>query len=180
MSGRISAGDPQGHEVFLNIMEPGDIFGEIAVVDGLPRTASATALDPTNLILIRRSDFLGAVRREPQLALNLMNLFCQRIRWTSDLVEESAFLIGEARIAKRLLVLAALHGRPIREGMELRLSQSELAHFLGISRQFVNQHLQAWRRRGWVTLSRGRITVTNAEALNQVVQETESNESDAD
>ena len=107
---RISACGPDGREVFLNIMEPGDAFGEIAVVDGRPRTAGAVAIEPTTLIVIRRADFLAALERSPDLAMHLLQLFCQRLRWTSDLVEESAFLVGPARLAKRLLVLAALHG----------------------------------------------------------------------
>lgn len=168
---RISACGPDGREVFLNIMEPGDAFGEIAVVDGRPRTAGAVAIDRTVLMVIRRADFLAALERSPDLAMHLLQLFCQRLRWTSDLVEESAFLVGPARLAKRLLVLAALHGRPVERGMELALSQAELAHFLGISRQIVNQHLQTWRRAGWVDLARGRIVVTDVEALGAVVDD---------
>ena len=170
---RISASGPDGREVFLNIMEPGDTFGEIAVVDGLPRTASAVALDPATLVIISRDHFLNILRTEPELSMHLMTLFCQRLRWTSDLVEESAFLVGPARLAKRLLVLAALHGRPAAQGMELALSQSELAHFLGISRQIVNQHLQVWRKRGWVRLARARIIVTDTEALGEVADDNE-------
>jgi CRP-like cAMP-binding protein len=107
---RISTMSPEGREVFLNIMEPGDTFGEIAVIDGLPRTAGAVALDPATLIFIKRREFLDVVECEPVLAMHLLRLFCQRLRWTSDLVEESSFLFGPARLAKRLLVLAALHG----------------------------------------------------------------------
>src|SRR5690606_23923942 len=109
---RISASGAGGREVFLNIMEPGDTFGEIAVMDGLPRTAGATALERTALIVLKRVDFLALVEREPQIALHLLKLLCQRLRWTSELVEESAFLSGPARLAKRLLILAELHGRP--------------------------------------------------------------------
>ena len=153
-------------------MEPGDTFGEIAVIDGLPRTAGATALDSVILIVIRRADFLGVLEREPLLGMHLLVLFCQRLRWTSDLVEESAFLVGPARLARRLLVLAALHGKPVDAGMELALSQSELAHFLGISRQFVNQNLRSWRGKGWVSLARSRIIIKDAKALGSVADST--------
>jgi CRP-like cAMP-binding protein len=162
---RISTMGPDGREVFLNIMEPGDAFGEIAVIDGLPRTAGAVALDAAVLVTIARQDFLAILRSEPDVAMHLLELFCQRLRWTSDLVEESSFLVGPARLAKRLLVLAALHGRPVGKHMELALSQSELAQFLGISRQFVNQNLQAWRSKGWISLGRSRIVIKDAEAL---------------
>ena len=122
---RISASGAAGQEVFLNIMEPGDTFGESAVMDGLPRTAGATALDDATLIVIKRSDFLQLLEREPQLAIHLLKLLCERLRWTSELVEESAFLAGPARLAKRLLILASLHGRAARVGhLELRISQA--------------------------------------------------------
>jgi len=170
---RISATGAGGREVFLNIMEPGDTFGEIAVMDGLPRTAGATALERTTLIVLKRVDFLGLVEREPQLALHLLKLLCQRLRWTSELVEESAFLSGPARLAKRLLILAELHGRPAGpgpdSGREMRMSQAELAHFLGISRQIVNQHLGEWAKAGWVRLARGRIVIADPAALQWLV-----------
>jgi CRP-like cAMP-binding protein len=160
--------------VFLNIMEPGDTFGEIAVMDGLPRTAGATALDHTTLIVIKRQDFLQLLEREPRLAIHLLKLLCERLRWTSELVEESAFLAGPARLAKRLLILASLHGRAASIGgaLELRISQAELARFLGISRQIVNQHLSEWRKHGWVDLGRSQIVIRNAEALRKFISET--------
>jgi CRP/FNR family cyclic AMP-dependent transcriptional regulator len=170
---RISACGLGGQEVFLNIMEPGDTFGEIAVMDGLPRTAAATALDDATLIIIKRQDFLELLEREPRLAIHLLRLLCERLRWTSELVEESAFLAGEARLAKRLLILASLHGRATAVGiLELEISQAELARFLGISRQIVNQHLSEWRRRGWVEIARSRILITNAEELRRLIADT--------
>ena len=170
---RISASGAGGQEVFLNIMEPGDTFGEIAVMDGLPRTAGATALDPTTVIIIKRADFLQLLEREPLLAIHLLKLLCERLRWTRELVEESAFLAGPARLAKRLLILASLHGRAANIGqLELRISQAELARFLGISRQIVNQQLSEWRRQGWVDLGRSQIVILNAEALRRVISET--------
>jgi CRP-like cAMP-binding protein len=167
---RIGAEGPNGQQIFLNIMEPGDIFGEIALVDGLPRTAGATAIEATILCVIHRANFLQVLSDEPSLAIHLLKLFCERLRWTSELVEDSAFLTGPARLAKRLLTLASLHGNAqAPAGSELLISQSELAHFLGISRQIVNQHLQDWRRNGWIRLGRSRITVTDRKALRALV-----------
>ncbi len=163
---RISTSAAGGREVFLNIMEPGDTFGEIAVMDGLSRTAAATALEKTTLLVIRRSDFLLLLEREPRLAIRLLELLCERLRWTSELVEESAFLSGEPRLAKRLLILASQHGRILDSGsLELNISQSDLAHFLGISRQVVNQYLRDWQQRAWVQLGRSRIVIHDPDAL---------------
>ncbi len=169
---RISATAARGREVFLNIMEPGDTFGEIAVMDGLPRTAGARATERSTLIIISRSDFLQLLHDEPPLAIHLLKLLCERLRWTSELVEESAFLGGPARLAKRLLILASLHGRATGIGqLELRISQAELARFLGLTRQVVNHHLSNWRRRGWVDLGRSQIVIRNAEALRRAINE---------
>jgi len=168
---RISASGTAGQEVFLNIMEPGDTFGEIAVMDGLPRTAGAIALEDTSLIVVKRADFLRLLEREPRLAIQLLKLLCERLRWTSALVEETAFLPSPARLAKRLLILASLHGRSTSVGeLELRISQSDLARFLNISRQIVNQNLSRWRNHGWVSLGNSRIVIRDPEALRRVVE----------
>jgi CRP-like cAMP-binding protein len=169
---RISASGKSGQEVFLSLMEPGDTFGEIAVMDGLPRTASATAVELTTLLVIRRDDFVDLLNNEPAVTQHVLRLLCQRLRWTSELIEESAFLDGAARVAKRLMTLAALHGRrDATDRIEFQISQDELAHFLGISRQIVNQHLRDWQRDRLVALSRGRITILDAEALRKLIGE---------
>jgi CRP/FNR family transcriptional regulator, cyclic AMP receptor protein len=162
---RISASAPGGKEVFLNIMEPGDAFGEIALLDGQPRTAAATTLSPTELIVIQRDNFLALLQREPKLAVHLIELLCRRVRWTSEQMEDSSLLPAPARLAKRLLSLASAHGRETAVGPELKLSQEELAQFLGLSRQIVNKHLQTWKHKEWITLARGRVVIRNARAL---------------
>src|SRR3954466_16425540 len=81
---RISASGPGGKEVFLNIMEPGDAFGEIALLDGSPRTATATAMARTELIVIPREAFSALLQSQPQLAAHLIQLLCKRVRWTAE------------------------------------------------------------------------------------------------
>lgn len=163
---RISATGKHGQEAFLSFMEPGDTFGEIAVMDGLTRTAAATVVEDATLIVIKRPEFLALLEREPQLSIHLLVLLCKRLRWTAELIEESMFLDGEARLAKRLLVLATLHGRvEDNDKIEFTISQDDLAHFLGTSRQIVNQHLKDWQRKHWVDLKRGRITLLDSGAL---------------
>jgi CRP/FNR family transcriptional regulator, cyclic AMP receptor protein len=171
----ISAIGAGGQEVSISIMETGDTFGEIAVMDGLSRTAGARALDPTRLLVISRRDFLGVLENEPLLGIHLLKLLCRRLRWTSELVEDSAFLAGPQRLAKRLLTLTSLHGRPVAPDLlELRISQAELAHFLGISRQIVNHHLREWQRADWIDLGRGRIGIRNPAALREFLAAAES------
>jgi CRP-like cAMP-binding protein len=168
---RISVSRPGGKEVFLNIMTPGETFGEIALLDGEPRTATATAMVRTELFIIPREQFLHLLGSEPQLAAHLIQLLCRRVRWTAQLMEDSALLTVPARVAKRLLSLARLHGRQTASGTKLNISQEELAQFLGLSRQIVNQHLQGWKAKGWILAGRGNVTIANVLALERFARE---------
>jgi CRP/FNR family cyclic AMP-dependent transcriptional regulator len=166
---RISASSPDGREIFLNIMEPGDTFGEIALLDGRHRTATASATSPSELIVIARHHFLYLLEREPELVSHVVQLLCERIRWTSGLAEESALLSVPERLVRRLLSLGKLHGRETPNGVELRISQEDVARFLGLSRQAVNQYLQDWKIQGWLTLGRGKIVIVNERELRNAV-----------
>jgi CRP-like cAMP-binding protein len=166
---RISTGNTEGREISLNVMEPGDTFGEIALLDGGCRTATATATEASELLAIRRDHFFALLEREPRVALELLKLCGDRLRWTSGLVEDAALLDAPARLAKRLLGLVALNARAT-DGATLRISQEDLATFLGVSRQAVNQHLQAWKAKGWVGLGRGSVTVRDEAALRRAAQ----------
>jgi CRP/FNR family cyclic AMP-dependent transcriptional regulator len=152
-------------------MGPGDAFGEIGLLDGKPRTATATAVTRTELILIRRERFSELLASEPSLAMHLIQLLCERVRWTAQLTEDSALLGVPARIAKRLLSLARLNGGEPADGAKLIISQEELAQFLGLSRQVINQHLQAWKQEGWVTSGRGSITLADLHAIDKLARE---------
>jgi CRP/FNR family transcriptional regulator, cyclic AMP receptor protein len=168
---RISTSRGQGKEVLLNIIEAGECFGEIALLDGMPRTATATAMARTELSVIRREHFLTLVRDESRLAMHLIQLLCKRMRRTAQALEDSALLNLPARMSKQLLSHAALNGSVTSAGTKLTLSQDELAQLLGASRQVVNQHLQVWKRRGWIMISRGSITIANAKLLESLTEE---------
>lgn len=167
MSGRvrIDAVSEAGKEVFLNYMVPQDCFGEIAILDALPRTAGAVAVTTTQLLAIHRQDFVQLLNDEPRLAIHLLHLFCERMRWTTSLFEDAAFLSAPARLAKRVLSLAMLQGHQVPRGLELRISQGDLARFLGVSRQVVNHYLHDWKGRGWVEVGHSRLVVRDVDAL---------------
>jgi CRP-like cAMP-binding protein len=167
---RISAGSPGGKEVILNAIRAGEFFGEIALLDGQPRTADATAVIDCDLVRIARADFIRYMESEPRLSTHLLELLCHRVRATSEMVEDSAFLSLPARLAKRLLALAGEAADEI-SPIDLRVSQHQLGQLMDSSREAINRNLQAWRRRGWVELSRNRVTILNAEALRDIVEE---------
>jgi len=162
---RISAMGPDGQELHLNTLSSGDVMGEIALMDGGPRTATATATGSGTLFCIDRADFLKLVAREPDVTWQLLQLLCRRVRWTSTLLADSAFLSPEARLAKRLLALAAASSHAVEGGLELRISQSDLAGYLNLTRQFVNRLLRSLEDSGVVTLGRGRLVIRDADAL---------------
>jgi CRP-like cAMP-binding protein len=122
-------------------------------------------------MIIQREPFLRLLANEPLLTDHLLRLLCARLRWISGFAEESALLSVPARLARRLLSLGRLHGRETGEGIELKVSQDEMARFLGLSRQIVNQHLQIWKAKRWVGLGRGKIMILDARALDEVVGE---------
>jgi CRP/FNR family transcriptional regulator, cyclic AMP receptor protein len=156
---RISTGTGSGKRLTLNILGSGDVFGEIALLDGRPRTADATALESTELFVLQRRDFLIFLEQNSTVAIRLIELLCERVRWMSDRVEETALLTIEVRLARRLLMLARDYGS------EIQISQDELAQFVGTSRESVNRQLQDWRRAGLLTLGRSRITLLDLSGL---------------
>jgi CRP/FNR family cyclic AMP-dependent transcriptional regulator len=156
---RIGTGTEAGRRLTLNLLGPGDVFGEVALLDGRPRTADATATEPTELFMILRRDFLDLIHRRPTLAVQLIELLCERIRWMSDRMEESMLLPLSARLARRLSALADDYGA------ELQVSQEELAIFVGATRESVNRQLQAWKRRGLLELGRAKIRLVDPRAL---------------
>ena len=164
---RIWVHGPDGKELTLNLMEPGDFFGEIALLDGLPRSASATGLSSSELVVLPRRDFLALLEREPRLARHLIELLCERLRGSTDRIRDAAFLDLGTRLAKTLEALATAHGRATEGGtlIEAKLSQGALAQLLGVTREAVNKQLKSFERDGLIALAAGRMTVRDLPAL---------------
>jgi CRP-like cAMP-binding protein len=128
---RIGVVDESGRRLTFNILGAGDVFGEIALLDGRQRTADATALEATELLVVRRRDLLGTLSRHPTLAIHLIELLCSRLRWMSGRMEEAVLLPLPARLARRLLALCEDYGA------DLDISQEALAVFVGATRESV-------------------------------------------
>ena len=169
MSGRvrISLTGPDGHELILNVIEAGQLFGEIAMLDGRDRTADATILEPTELLTIDRRDFLPFLARHSEVAVRLLLTLCERMRTTTDQIEDIFLLPVAVRLAKKLLQMVAAHGQPASGGRRIgaRLSQRELGGMLGLSRESINKHLAGWQKAGLVRVAHGAITVLDRDGL---------------
>lgn len=150
---RIETSTQRGEKFTLNFLGPGDVFGEIALLDGQPRTADATASEASEVFVLRREDFLSYLEREPRVAVRLIELLCQRIRWVSERMEEAVLLPLHVKLARRLCALAADFGS------EVHISQEQLGSYVGAARESVNRQLQQWRKQGILDLHRGRIVL---------------------
>jgi CRP/FNR family transcriptional regulator, cyclic AMP receptor protein len=164
ISGRllITTTSDKGLELHLNVVEPGEIVGEIAFLDGGPRTATGRAAETSTCFEMDRAAFFKLLERTPQLSTHLLQLVCQRVRWMTKLAADSAFLSVPERLAVRLRHLARPHDS---ESVEVKISQTDLAQFLGVSRQVVNGYLRTWEREGLIELGRGTIKIKNLAAL---------------
>ncbi|HEY1382427.1 MAG TPA: Crp/Fnr family transcriptional regulator [Dongiaceae bacterium] len=164
---RIWVGSESGKELTFSMMEPGDVFGEIALLDGLPRTANATAQEATLLLVIQRSAFLSVLEGEPTLARHIIELLCERMRLKTDLLSDFAFADLPVRLARKLDDLVTAHGEIDGNVARLgrRFSQTELAQMLGVSREAINKQLAAWSHKGIVSTEEGGLTVLNLSGL---------------
>jgi CRP/FNR family transcriptional regulator, cyclic AMP receptor protein len=163
----ISAPSPDGRQMVLTIMRAGEVFGEIALLDGKERTADATAMTDCELLVVPRRSLLSLLERRPDLCIGLMIVLCERLRRTNEQVEDLAFLDLEARIAKVLLRLAEENGdvAPPGRPVGVKISQRALGELVGGSRESVNKHLQDWKRSGIIAIEKGSIVVRDLEAL---------------
>jgi CRP-like cAMP-binding protein len=157
LSGRVRITLPlvKGREVVLADLPAGEVFGEVALLDGRDRSASATAISETELLILDRAHVLPILEARADVCLRLLSLVCDRLRRSDERMADIAFSDLPSRLAK--LLLARTEGLP--PPGRLRLSQLELATMIGGSRENVNRQLRAWQRRGFVELGIGSVTI---------------------
>jgi CRP/FNR family transcriptional regulator, cyclic AMP receptor protein len=162
----ISSPSPDGRQVVLTVMREGDVFGEIALLDGNERTADATAMSDCEMLVVPRRSLFALLERRPDLCIDLLIVLCERLRTTNEQVEDLAFLDLEARIAKVLVRLADENGGRSAGGpVGVKISQRALGELVGGSRESVNKHLQDWKRSGIIALEKGSIVIRDVAAL---------------
>jgi len=164
---KICSPSPDGKEVVLNVVEAGGVFGEMALLDGKDRSADAVALTECELLLVDRRDFVAFLERNPRFCIRLIALLCERLRRTSEQVEDVLFLDVPGRVAKTLLRLAQQHGKPSDDGtlIDLKLSQRELGGMAGLTRESVNKQLRRWQAEGLIALKGNAITLLDEDRL---------------
>jgi CRP-like cAMP-binding protein len=164
----ISTTTGSGRQLTLNILGAGDIFGEIAILDGRPRSADAAASGPAELFVIRRHDFQDLLARQPEITFRIIELLCDRLRNSSERLEEASYLPLKLRLARRLLK----HSEDF--GEDIAITQEELSILVGAGRETVNRQLQKWQKSGYIRLGRARVLILDRNGL-----EREAADSDA-
>ncbi len=170
---KLSSKSLDGKEILFDILDPGRIFGEVAMLDGQPRSHDATALEKSELLVLSRRDVLPLLERHPQICLRMMTQLCARLRRTDEMVEDLLFLGLGPRLAKRLLRLAERFGRPAPAGgirIELGFNQQDWASLVGMTRESINKQIGRWREVGLVEVERGAITLCYPARLRAIVE----------
>jgi CRP-like cAMP-binding protein len=167
---RLSRTTVAGRGVVFNLVGAGDIFGEVALLDGSPRTADATAATDCDLIEIDGRAFLALMRTQPQIGSELLQVLCRRLRRTTEQFEDIVTLDLEVRLAKALLSLAERGA--LSDGHGIACTQNDLSLMVGASRESTNRQLRSWARRRWIRLDHMRIVVLAAEPLSRIATQT--------
>ena len=169
MSGKVKIGrrSPDGREHLTAIMGPSDMFGELAVFDPGPRTASATAITQVRAVAMDRAALHAWIADRPEIAQQLLRVLARRLRRTNDSIADLIFTDLSGRVAKLLLQLAQRFGA--QEGGTVRvtheLTQEEIAQLVGASRETVNKALSGFTQRGWIQTDGKTVLILDPERL---------------
>ncbi len=159
--------DETEREVTLTYLKPGDFFGEMAILDGEPRSATATAASDTLALVGGREDFIIKLREHPQVALNLLAIMSKRLRGADQQIEDLAFLDVQGRVARMLLEMAEREGQETEVGVLISLqhTRQELANLVSTSRETLTRALKLFERLGFIKLGRKKVMLTNISRL---------------
>jgi CRP-like cAMP-binding protein len=159
---KISVPSVDGKDAVFNVLGKGAIFGEIALLDGNPRTADATAVTDCELFVIERRDFLPLIREEPEIALKIIEILCSKLRRTTEQPEEIMFLDLPSRLAKALMRLLEADTTGERK---ISITQKDLGNLIGMSRESTNKQLRIWQGKKWVRLERNAVVILATDSL---------------
>jgi CRP/FNR family transcriptional regulator, cyclic AMP receptor protein len=162
---KISVMAADGREAVFNIVNAGEIFGEMALLDGRPRSADATAMADCDLVSMDRGTFIATLRGEPDGLLKVIEFLCARLRRTNEQVQDVMFLNAPARLAKTLLQLADKQER------KAKITQRDISQIIGLSREMTNKQLRIWERANWVKLERGGVVLVQPRQLEKIAAE---------
>ncbi|MFQ5717294.1 MAG: Crp/Fnr family transcriptional regulator [Nitrospinales bacterium] len=170
---KVSLIDANGKETILNILYEHDFFGEMALLDGHLRSATATALEPVTALTIHREDFIGFIKKNPLTILSIIIDLCCRLRRTSEQVANLTFLTASGKVARVLLDLALDEGQQKNDSivLNLRFGRQELANMVALSRETLTRVLYEFQTRGYLQVEGKKITIYNKEHLEEIIEQ---------
>jgi CRP-like cAMP-binding protein len=163
---KIGLVSPEGKELILSLLAEGDSFGELALLDGEPRSADATALEPSVLMSLQRDAFLRFLQTHPGSAAHLIAALSRHVRRLTDRVYDAAFLDLQTRLARAVLKLSAGE----EDGEPFRLTQTQIGAMVGATRESVNKWLGFYERRGIIRRDGRSVTVLQPKKLQDYAQ----------
>jgi CRP-like cAMP-binding protein len=155
----------RGDDLVLATVGPGESFGELSLIDGRGRSATAETVEASSLLIVDRAGFVDLLRRRPELVERLLHNLGALVRRLTDQAGDLVFLDLPGRIAKLLLGLADASGAGEHADIEVPFSQSDLAHMVGASRQTVNQVLRTFQALGYIEVSGRTLRILRTDAL---------------
>ncbi len=160
---------PEGESVIVALLSTGEFFGELSLFDGAPRSATAVASEPTEILTLDKGDFNRYLLENPRAAVVILSELSLRLRRTDELLSDAAFCNLTTRLAKRLLELSKRYGQPGPDGkairINLRLKQQDLADMAGATRESVNKVLKSFKENNLLRWSKGYITLLDPDTL---------------
>ncbi len=167
---RVSVRGNRGKEIILGVLYPRDFFGEMALLDGLPRSATVTALEESEVLVISRKDFLDCIRKVPQVAAKMIVTLSLRLRRADQKVGTLAFLKAPQRVTRTLVELAQGRGVPTGEGVsvEVPFTRLELAKLAGVSRETFARQLTQLQRKGLLKVEGQRFLILDPTKLEEL------------
>jgi CRP-like cAMP-binding protein len=169
----ISVPSPDGKEIVLAIMHPGDFFGEIGMLDGKERSADAKAVTASTLAVLDRRSVMAFLNEHPRGWANIVEMLCDRLRRTTTQMAEVALLDLPARLAKALLRMVDARAAGTAHSAPIKISQRELGSIVGATREAVNKCLRDWQRSGMIQIQTGAIIIRNRAALDALAENPE-------
>ena len=150
-----------GDEIIVTIFTVNDFFGEMALLDGEPRSANAVAIEPTEVFVLNRNNFLSFLKSNINAIQSILSSLSKRLRLTDEFLEDTCFLSISARLAKKLVELAESHGKKEENivNINLTLTQKELGDMIGATRESTNKELKMLRDRGLISTDGSRIKI---------------------
>ena len=169
---RVSSPSTGGDDVTFANLADGDVFGEIALIDGHERSANADAAEETEILEVHRSSFVPILLENPELCIDLLKIVCSRIRHTNALLEDFSYLDLRHRLAKRLLYLSnSGSSSSTSVNISIRVSKEDLIAMMGVARSVVENELMNWSDLGFIKNETGWVTVNDGDKLAQILDQ---------